>query len=397
MREDLPAEGKPTRPTSAMLLSSMTASKASPSSPSRAKPGALRRALASAALPRPPLPPLARTTRVPAPIRSAMTRPSGVLTTVPAGTCRTLSSPLAPCRLLPSPGLPLPAFWCGRWWKSRSVWTLGSTSRTMSPPSPPLPPSGPPSGLYFSRCTEDTPCPPLPAATCTVTRSTKAAISAAPYLLSAASPGANRPVRSSAERCAGFQAWTAVMEIVLRPRRVPKVTEPGSSANSVSSLPRPTPRPGWKWGPRWRTMISPALTTWPPKRFTPRRWALESRPLRDDDAPFLCAMSASALRDVADHDAGQGLTVPLPLVVTGLVLELVDVDLRALAVLDDLTRHGHLGQGRGIAGDGVAVDQQDRREGDGVAGRTLEAVDRERVAHGHLVLAATGLHHCVHH
>jgi len=57
------------------------------------------------------------------------------------------------------------------------------------------------------------------------------------------------------------QASTAVMETVLRPRRVPKVTEPGSSANSVSSLPRPTPRPGWKWVPRWRTMISPALTT----------------------------------------------------------------------------------------------------------------------------------------
>src|SRR4051812_34891319 len=76
----------------------------------------------------------------------------------------------------------------------------------MSPPSPPLPPSGPPRGLYFSRCTEDTPWPPLPAATCTVTRSTKAAMSAAPYLLSAASARANRPVRSSAERvvCSGL-------------------------------------------------------------------------------------------------------------------------------------------------------------------------------------------------
>src|SRR3954463_3952154 len=193
------------------------------------------------------------------------------------------------------------------------------------------------------------------------------------------------------------RAGTAAIVTSRRPRRNPKVTEPGTRANSVSSLPRPTPRPGWKWVPRWRTMISPALTTWPPKRFTPRRWALESRPLRDDDAPFLCAMSASALRDVADHDAGQGLTVPLPLVVAGLVLELVDVDLRALAVLDDLAGHGDLGQRRRVTGDGVAVDQQDRREGDGVAGRTLEAVDRERVAHGHLVLAATGLHHCVHH
>ena len=125
-----------------------------------------------------------------------MTRPSGVLTTVPAGTRRTMSSPRAPCRLLPSPGRPLPAFWCGRWWKSSSVCTLGSTSRTMSPPSPPLPPSGPPSGLNFSRCTEDTPWPPLPAATCTVTRSTKAAISAASYLYARTAHGPIAPVRS---------------------------------------------------------------------------------------------------------------------------------------------------------------------------------------------------------
>src|SRR3954468_18327281 len=187
------------------------------------------------------------------------------------------------------------------------------------------------------------------------------------------------------------------MLTVLRPRLMPNSTEPAALANSVSSPPRPTLTPGWKWVPRWRTMISPALTTWPPNRLTPRRWAFESRPLRDDEAPFLCAMSSSALRDVADHDAGQGLTVPLPLVVARLVLELVDVDLRALAVLDDLAGHGDVGQGRRVTGDGVAVDQQDGREGDGVAGRTLEAVDRERVAHGHLVLAATGLHHCVHH
>src|SRR3978361_1276985 len=135
---------------------------------------------------------------------------------------------------------------------------------------------------------------------------------------------------------AGGEGWffssTAVMEMVLRPRRVPKVTEPGSSAKSVSSPPRPTPRPGWKWVPRWRAMISPASTTWPPKRLTPRRCAFESRPLREDEAPFLCAISTSALRDVCapdvpDDHGGQGLTVPLTLVVAGLVLELVDADL----------------------------------------------------------------------
>jgi hypothetical protein len=63
-----------------------------------------------------------------------------------------------------------------------------------------------------------------------------------------------------------------------------------SEAKRVSSPPRPTFTPGWKWVPRWRTMISPALTTWPPKRFTPRRWAFESRPLRVELAPFLCAI-----------------------------------------------------------------------------------------------------------
>ena len=65
---------------------------------------------------------------------------------------------------------------------------------------------------------------------------------------------------------------------------------PARSAKRVSSLPRPTPSPGWKWVPRWRTMISPALTCWPPKRLTPRRWALDSRPLRVELAPFLCAI-----------------------------------------------------------------------------------------------------------
>src|SRR5580658_10399343 len=76
-----------------------------------------------------------------------------------------------------------------------------------------------------------------------------------------------------------------------RPRWGPNATFPPTSANRVSSPPRPTPSPGWKCVPCWRTMISPALTSWPPKRLTPRRWAFESRPLRLDDAPFLWAIS----------------------------------------------------------------------------------------------------------
>src|ERR1700709_858546 len=132
------------------------------------------------------------------------------------------------------------------------------------------------------------------------------------------------------------------MLIVLRPRRVPKSTLPLARANSVSSPPRPTRAPGWKWVPRWRTMISPALTSWPPKRFTPRRWAWESRPLRELGAPFLCAMALllSAL-DAGDPDLGQLLTVPDPLVVAGLVLVFVNLDLRALDLGDELAGDGH--------------------------------------------------------
>src|SRR3954454_11470446 len=174
--EDLPALGKPTSPTSATLLSSRTRSRFSPGSPSKANPGALRRVEASAALPRPPRPPCAATNRLPAPVRSASTSPSSSSTTVPSGTRSSRSSPSAPLRLLPAPCLPLPAFWCGWWWKSSSVWTLASTTRITSPPRPPLPPSGPPSGLNFSRWTEATPWPPLPAVRCSTTRSTKLAM-----------------------------------------------------------------------------------------------------------------------------------------------------------------------------------------------------------------------------
>src|SRR3954465_8400616 len=121
------------------------------------------------------------------------------------------------------------------------------------------------------------------------------------------------------------------MSMTLRPRRVPNVTAPGASANSVSSPPRPTFTPGWKCVPRWRTMISPALTTWPPKRLTPRCCALESRPLRVGLPPFLGAMCCSSA-DRGDAHAGQVLAVTLALLVAGLVLELLDDDLRAALV-----------------------------------------------------------------
>src|SRR5690606_12487632 len=70
-------------------------------------------------------------------------------------------------------------------------------------------------------------------------------------------------------------------------------TLPSTSANRVWSRPRPTPAPGWNWVPRWRTMMLPASTAWPPKIFTPRYFGLESRPLREEPTPFLCAMTDS--------------------------------------------------------------------------------------------------------
>src|SRR6201995_3539349 len=101
------------------------------------------------------------------------------------------------------------------------------------------------------------------------------------------------------------------------PRRRPTCPAPAASANNVSSPPRPTFSPGWKCVPRWRTRISPALTCWPPNRLTPSRWALESRPLREEDAPFLCAIAALypalllARVDAGDLERRQLLTVPL--------------------------------------------------------------------------------------
>src|SRR6476646_135456 len=70
---------------------------------------------------------------------------------------------------------------------------------------------------------------------------------------------------------------------------------PVTLAKSVSSLPRPTLAPGLMRVPRWRTMMVPPGTSWPPKAFTPRRCALESRPFLELPKPFLCAITNPCL------------------------------------------------------------------------------------------------------
>src|ERR1022692_4230502 len=97
-------------------------------------------------------------------------------------------------------------------------------------------------------------------------------------------------------------------------------------------------------------MISPALTSCPPNRFTPSRWALESRPFRLEEAPFLCAISVLLLwllgpRGGAGHggaDAGElHLRVLLPVALTAPVASLVlvvdHVDLGAADRAQDLS------------------------------------------------------------
>src|SRR4051812_136727 len=397
-REDFPADGYPTRPTSAMLFSSRTASNASPGSPSSAKPGALRRVLASAALPRPPLPPAASTTRVPAPTRSASWRPSAVLTTVPAGTRSTASSPRAPCRLLPAPGRPLPAFWCGRWWKSSSVCTFGSTSRTTLPPGPPFPPSGPPSGLNFSRCTEATPLPPRPPVTCRLTRSTNVGTAIA-YLL---------PRR---------QAWTSSVTPVRTPLMTPAMTKgrPAFSAGRPFAAyvfrPRPSSLGSGDDVDDAATALRAELDVAADQReqgvvpaaADPAAGVEVGAALAHDDlagvdelaavpldaqplgvgvptvlgrgrallvchefSPSSCERGARSGADLGHLDLGVLLAMTLALPVTGLVLVLQDRDLRALGGPEDLGGHARGAEGVGSGGDVLAVDEHEHGKRDRV-------------------------------
>src|SRR6185436_2401784 len=107
---------------------------------------------------------------------------------------------------------------------------------------------------------------------------------------------AAHPAQSTRRNAKRYSVSAETTEMT-RPRRpVLKSTVPALLAKIVSSLPMPTPVPGLKRVPRWRTMISPPVTVWPANTFTPRRLAFESRPLREEPRPFLCAISSSPPR-----------------------------------------------------------------------------------------------------
>src|SRR4030095_15365596 len=175
------------------------------------------------------------------------------------------------------------------------------------------------------------------------------------------------------------------------------MTVPSTLANRVSSPPRPTPSPGWMRVPRWRTRIVPAATSGPRCRWPRSRLAAESRPLRLEDAPFLCAISAflfllvlllllglgarpgrplaAAEVDGRDRERGQGLAVAHGAALAGLVLVGEDADLLAPVVVDHAGRD--LGPGQVVGGRGhlaVVVDDQQRFQLE--AGRVVGAGGR---------------------
>src|SRR3954471_14559829 len=151
----------------------------------------------------------------------------------------------------------------------------------------------------------------------------------------------------------------------------------------------PVPGPGLNRVPRWRTMISPPVTCWPANTFTPRRLAFESRPLRDEPRPFLCAISRSA-PDLFHPDARELLAVALAALVAALRLVLEDADLRPTLVADD--GRGHAGGPQGVGAElRVAVaGHQQRLQLDRRPLVAPQALDEQRLPLGDAVLLAAG-------
>src|SRR4051812_1278799 len=181
-----------------------------------------------------------------------------------------------------------------------------------------------------------------------------------------------------------------------RPRR-PELncTTPGRDAKIVSSLPMPTPGPGLKRVPRWRTMISPPVTRWPANTFTPRRFASESRPLRLEPSPFLCAIRLfllfclrGALRRSGDllylYAAEEG-SVPHLAAMALLRAVRGDPDLGSLQVLGHDGLDLHLAELCPIHHRGLVVGEQQRARRDLRALVLTDAVDEDRVALRHAV------------
>src|SRR5918995_240853 len=158
----------------------------------------------------------------------------------------------------------------------------------------------------------------------------------------------------------------------------------------------PVPSPGLNFVPRWRTMISPPVTVWPAKTFTPRYFGFESRPLRLEPRPFLCAI-ASLLPDLGDAEPRELLAVARAAPVAALGLELEHAQLLAALVADDLGLHRRGGQLGGVEHRVAVAGQQQRGQLHGGAGIVGQALDQQGLPLLDAVLLTAGLDDCVGH
>src|SRR6476659_8278121 len=158
----------------------------------------------------------------------------------------------------------------------------------------------------------------------------------------------------------------------------------------------PTFTPGCTRVPRWRTRIWPALTRSPPKTFTPRRFAWESRPFLELPPAFLCAMLLT-LNDVVDAQLGVGLPMPLRFLETLAAAKLEDLHLVAAAVAEHGGLDERAGDERRAHLDALAVaDEEHLVERYGRADIGGERLDAKLGARLDAILLAAGFDHCVH-
>src|SRR5260370_29615677 len=137
-------------------------------------------------------------------------------------------------------------------------------------------------------------------------------------------------------------------------------------------------------------MIWRALTVSPPNVFPPRRWALESRPLRVDPPPLVLDIE-SAFVDPGDLDHRIALAMTPATLAAGLVLVRQPDDLGSLGFADHAGRHRRPRQLGRLGDHGGIVDEEDWREGQVVSpGRDPKALHLQALALGHPVLLAPG-------
>jgi hypothetical protein len=113
---------------------------------------------------------------------------------------------------------------------------------------------------------------------------------------------------------------------------------------------------------------------------------------------FVCHVVAlPRLLDAGNFHAGKVSAETLTLVVPRLVLELVNDDLGAAKVFDDLSRDRHLGESRGVRFNLVAVNEKDGRKRNRTLVIRLDTIDSQNGPNFDLFLSPSGAHNRVNH